>query len=47
MAKNMNSIDINIVYNEIVEKLNASNNASIILEIEKSVLSAVTGIILP
>jgi hypothetical protein len=39
----MQSIDINIIYNEIIEKLQISNNAIIISELEKSAAGAVTG----
>lgn len=38
----MKPLDINIVYNEIIEKLKASNYAHIIMELEKSDAGAVT-----
>lgn len=39
----MKSIDINIIYNEIVKKLKASNYTNIITQLEKSNAGAVTG----
>ena len=39
----MKPIDINIVYNEIVEKLKTSNNTHIITELERSSAGAATG----
>ena len=38
----MESLDINIIYNEIVGKLQISNNKEIIAELEKSSSGAVT-----
>lgn len=36
-------MDINIVYNKILEKLEASNNQKIVTELENSVTGAATG----
>lgn len=39
----MEPLDINIIYNEIVEKLKVSNNEKAIVELERSASGAATG----